>query len=161
MLTKETFSKILSFYEKHHNDITTCSNDDIKILINLFIEHPLFSDMKTSKGYSIIKKTIYKLKIIEHNKDEEVYKYDETNQIFNIFLYGDIKKKNYFKGIRRLNKNKYFHCIYKCISNSFFAEIDYDFYKKYIIATPGVLLTKFIEKIKKFYFFKNPFFYYR
>lgn len=155
MLTKETFTTILSMYEKYQNDITLFTLEDIKILINYYTEHPLFSEIKTSKGYSIIQKIIYKLVIKEYNKDEEVFKYDEMNQKYNIFLYGDIKKRNYFKGMKRLGKSKYLYCIYKCLSKSYFAEIDYDIYKKYILVDQIVLLNKFIDKINKFSFFKN------
>ena len=80
MLTSETFKKIISIYERYHNDITLCSNDEIKLLINLFIEHPILADIKASKGYSIIQKTIYKLKIEEQKRDEEVLNYDEENK---------------------------------------------------------------------------------
>ena len=75
-------------YEKYQNDITLFTLEDIKILINYYTEHPLFSEIKTSKGYSIIQKIIYKLVIKEYNKDEEVFWIDSLKliDIFDVLI---------------------------------------------------------------------------
>ena len=155
MLKEETISTILSLYKKYQNDISLFSSEDYQLLINYLVEHTQFSEIQKNKGLSILKKVLYNMKIIEIKKEEEIMKFDETNKKCYIYLFGEIKKKNFFKGSKRLGKKKYINCNYKCLSVCFFAELDNDFYIKYILEEPSILLKDFIQKLFKFQFFKN------
>ena len=155
MLTKQTFISIKTLYNKYQNDINLFSKDDLNILINYLMEHPLFLEIKNTKGYFIIKKIIYNLQIKEFQKGENVNKLNKNNNKSYIILFGDIKKRNYLKNIIKINSKKIIYCTYKCISNSFFAEIDKELYINYILLDSNILLNNFIKKINKYSFFKN------
>ena len=156
MLSKETLNEILSLYKKYENDLSLFSSEDFKALINYFVQHPIFSEIKSNRGITILKKLINNMKIKEFQKGEEILKYDEIREKYHIPIFGELKKRNYFKGPRKLFlKNYYLHCIYKCLSNCFFVEIDSAFYIKYILVEQNILLKKFIHKLSKYFFIKE------
>ena len=155
MIAEKTLEKIISLYQKCQNDVSLLSEKEINLLIDYFIENSLFSEIKNTKGISILKKVISNLKIKECKKEEEILKYDDNNKKCNIFIFGNVKKKALFKDSKKLGKKNYLNCKYKCISNSIFVQIDNEFYMKYICEEPYILLKDFIHGLNKFPFIQN------
>ena len=159
MLSEITATKIQMLYKKYQNDISLFTKEDLNSLMNYFLEHPLFNDTRKTKGYTIFKKIILNLKIKPCEKNDTIVKFNSNRNIFNILLYGDIKKRNAFKGMskQKLQKNsgKYLYCIYHCLSDALFFEINRHHYMKYIVADAVDLYDKFVEKISKYSFFEN------
>ena len=160
MLSESTSEKIILLYKKYLYDISLFQKDDLITLMQYYEEHPLFNELKKTKGITIFNKIIYNLKIKQCERNDTLVKFDSNSKVFNILLYGEIKKKNIFKGIpkqRKQQKNsaKYLYCIYQCLSNCLFVEINQHHYMKYIVTEANDLYNKFVEKISKYSFFHN------
>ena len=159
MLSESTSNKILSLYKKYLNDISSFTKEDLKILMILYSEHSLFNDMLSTKGYTVFKKILYNIRLKSYEKYDTVVKFDSNKNIFNLLLFGNIKKRNIFKGMRKeyskKNSGKYLYCVYHCLSNCLFGEIDRHVYMKYLVSSASDLYNKFFEKISKFSFFDN------
>lgn len=159
MLTESTINKIHLLYKKYLNDITSFTDDDLKLLMNYFSEHPLFNEILKTKGFNIFKKILTNIRLKRCEKHDSIVKFDSNKNVFNLFLFGNIKKRNVFKGIpkeiMKKDSEKYLYCIYHCLSDTLFAEIDRHVYMKYLISSGSDLYNKFVEKISKFSFFSN------
>ena len=159
MLSELTSNKILSLYKKYLNDISSFTKEDLKSLMILYSEHSLFNDMLSTKGYTVFKKILYNIRLKSYEKYDTVVKFDSNKNIFNLLLFGNIKKRNIFKGMRKeyskKNSGKYLYCVYHCLSNCLFAEIDRHVYMKYLVSSASDLYDKFVGKISKYSFFDN------
>ena len=159
MLSESTSNKILSLYKKYLNDISSFTKEDLKSLMILYSEHSLFNDMLSTKGYTVFKKILYNIRLKSYEKYDTVVKFDSNKNIFNLLLFGNIKKRNIFKGMRKeyskKNSGKYLYCVYHCLSNCLFAEIDRHVYMKYLVSSASDLYDKFVGKISKYSFFDN------
>ena len=159
MLSEKTSNKIHSLYKKYLYDISLFSKQDLKLLMNYFSEHSLFNNMLKTKGYTVFKKILINIKLKPCERFDSLVKFDSNKNIFNILLFGNIKKRNLFKGVPKetLKKNsgKYLYCVYHCLSDCLFAEIDRHVYMKYLVSSASELYDKFMEKISKFSFFDN------
>ena len=159
MLSESTSNKILSLYKKYLNDITSFSKDDLKHLMLLYSEHSLFHDILTIKGYTAFKKILYNIRLKPCEKYDTMVKFDSNKNVFNLLLCGNVKKRNLFKGMRKeyskKNSGKYLYCVYQCLSNCLFGEIDRHVYMKYLVSSASDLYDRFFEKISKFNFFEN------
>ena len=101
MLSESTSNKILSLYKKYLNDISSFTKEDLKSLMILYSEHSLFNDMLSTKGYTVFKKILYNIRLKSYEKYDTVVKFDSNKNIFNLLLFGNIKKRNIFKGMRK------------------------------------------------------------
>ena len=160
MLTESTSNKIQLLYKKYLNDISLFTEKDLRLLMNYFSEHPLFSEILKTKGFTVFKKILTSIRLKTCEKYDTLVKFDSEKNMFNILLYGNIKKRNLFKGLpkaEKLNKNsgKYLYCVFHCLSNSLFAEIDRHTYMKYLVSDANDLYEKFVGKIKKYSLFSN------
>ena len=159
MLSESTSNKILSLYKKYLSDISSFTKEDLKSLMILYSEHSLFNDMLSTKGYTVFKKILYNIRLKSYEKYDTVVKFDSNKNIFNLLLFGNIKKRNIFKGMRKeyskKNSGKYLYCVYHCLSNCLFAEIDRHVYMKYLVSSASDLYDKFVGKISKYSFFDN------
>ena len=160
MLSESTSNKIQMLYKKYLNDISLFTEEDLKLLMDYFSEHPLFCDIPKTKGFTVLKKILTNIRLKTCEKHDTLVKFDSQKNVFNILLYGNIKKRNLFKGLpkeEKLNKNsgKYLYCVFHCLSNSLFAEIDRHVYMKYLVSNVNDLYEKFLKKIRKYSFFAN------
>ena len=160
MLTESTSNKIQLLYKKYLNDISLFTEKDLRLLMNYFSEHPLFSEILKTKGFTVFKKILTSIRLKTCEKYDTLVKFDSEKNVFNVLLYGNIKKRNLFKGLpkaEKLNKNsgKYLYCVFHCLSNSLFAEIDRHTYMKYLVSDANDLYDKFVGKIKKYSLFTN------
>ena len=157
MISVETSNKIQSLYKLHLNNISLFTNEDLKLLMNYLTEHALFEDIKKNKGYTIFKKILLNMRLKHCEKDDTMIKFDSVKNTFNIILSGEIKKRKFIKGFPQqgLNNNssKKLFCIYHCLTDCLFAEIDKDVYVKYIVSKADDLYNKFMEKINKYSLF--------
>ena len=159
MLSESTSNKILSLYKKYLNEISLFTKEDLKYLMELYSEHSIFNDILKTKGYTVFKKILYNIRLKTCEKYDTIVKFDSNKNVFNLFLFGNVKKRNLFKGMHKeyLKKNsgQYLYCVYHCLSNCLFAEIDRHVYMKYLVSSASELYDKFFKKISKFSFFNN------
>ena len=159
MLTESTSYKIQLLYKQYLNDITLFSEEDLNLLMKYYSEHPLFTDIKKTKGYTVFKKIITNIHLKSCERHDTMIKFDSSGNVFNILLFGNIKKRNLFKGIpkenSKKNSGKYLYCVYHCLSNCLFAEIDRHIYMKYLVSNVNDLYDKFLKKIRNFSFFSK------
>lgn len=156
MLTESTLNKIQLLYKKYLNDITLFPDEDLKLLMFYFSEHSLFTDILKTKGFTVFKKILTNIRLKQCERHDTMVKFDSNKNVFNILLLGNIKKRNLFKGMRKeqakKNSGKYLYCVYHCLSNCLFAEMDRHVYMKYLVSSASDLYDRFIEKISKFSF---------
>ena len=160
MLTESTSNKIQSLYNKYLNDISLFPEEDLRLLMNYYSEHPLFKDILKTKGFTVFKKILTNIRLRLCERHDTIVKFDSNKNVFNILLFGNIKKRNVFKGVPeeglfKKNSGKFLYCVYHCLSNSLFAEIDRKVYMKYLVSSANDLYEKFVEKISKYSLFYN------
>ena len=160
MLTESTSKKIQSLYNKYLNDISSFTEEDLNLLMNFYSEHSLFKDIRKTKGFTVFKKILINIRLRFCERNDTMVKFDSKKNVFNILLFGNIKKRNVFKGIPKeevfkKNSGKYLYCVYHCLSNSLFAEIDRKVYMKYLVSSACDLYGKFVEKLSKYSLFYN------
>ena len=158
MLSESTANKILSLYKKYLNDITSFSKDDLKYLMLLYSEHSLFHDILTTKGYTAFKKILYNIRLKPCEKYDTMVKFDSNKNVFNLLLCGNVKKRNLFKGMRKeyskKNSGKYLYCVYQCLSNCLFGEIDRHVYMKYLVSSASDYMIDSSKKLANLIFLK-------
>ena len=160
MLSESTLNKIQLLYKQYLNDISLFTEEDLKLLMNYFSEHSLFKDILKAKGFTVFKKILTNIRLKYLERHDSIVKFDSNKNLFNILLFGNIKKRNLFKVLpkeEKLKKNsgKYLYCVYHCLSNCLFAEMDRHVYMKYLVSNAIDLYEKFVEKIRKYSFFDN------